>query len=644
MSELEELLAEKRRRELASTGDSDLAALIAERERRRRTQQPKLSRGESVLSGATDAATLGFGDELKGGIDAGVAAFRGQDAGRAYQQSVDASRAYQRRAAEDNPVSYLGGQFGGSLVPGTALLRGGKAVLAGSRSLNALATQRPLVSLIGGGAAGGAVGGGVYGAGAATEGNRLQGAQDGAVSGAAFGAAAGPAFRAAGATVNALAAPLRPAVRAMTPAPLRKPVGEVVDRSLDRMAKRRGLTEEAADQIAQEAEATGRNPLAAQVLGEPGLTRLQANARAPGRSGQMVADAVRGERNQQAARLTKDFDTVLPQASARQATGEIADQFEEASKTLYQPVLAREVDGEKMQAVAAVLQRLPNAVKERAAGVAARLAQAEGSGAQMTSAQQLHLLKRALDDTLSTMRREGLGADEFRAYTRLKRDFLTALDDAIPGYGDARRTWGGISEAREAMEFGQDFLTMRVDELTDYARGLSDAQRRYLEIGIRDRLEQLVSDVGSAPTRTNLAGKLEAGRVQERLRAVLGDRADNLLRRIGAESRDFRDQSRVLPSVNSPTSNVFNDLLDQAASVSPQGNVLMGAANWGWRKATGALLEGKRNRETETLLKRLTPAEIRALRASIRARMDARRTRAVDAVQSGAVGAIGATE
>lgn len=636
MSELAELLAEKRRRELASTDDDELDALLAEQRRRSR---PKRTRAESAISGAADAAGFGFGDELKGGLDAGIAAVQGRDAREAYGRSVADSRRYQAEAQEDNPISYLGGQIAGGFVPGSVAIRGANALVKAGSAGARFAQARPVSSLLVTGASGGAAAGATYGAGTDHE-DRVRGAKEGAAWGLALGAGGGVVFPAVGNLTRPIVQPVANALFRRGASPT-----AMVNRDLQRMAKRRGLTEEVAEEIASEAEQTGRNPTGARVLGEPGLTRLQANARASGKSGQAVENFALAERQQQAQRLAADMDTVLPRASARQATGEIADQFEEASKTLYQPVLAGEVRAESMAKLQSVLARLPDAVTQRVQQVAANLARTEGAdAARMTTAQQAHLIKRALDDVLSTMRREGLGADEFRALTRLKRDLLDAMDEGIEGYRGARQTWGGISEAREAMEVGQDFLTMRVDELTEYAQGLTEAQRRYFEIGIRDRLEQLVSDVGSAPTRTNLAGRLEAGRVQERLKAVLGDRAEGLLKRIGVESRDFRDQSRVLASVNSPTSNVLLDLADQAAAAPSPTNVLASMGRGMWRGVTNVLMEGKRNRETQTLLQKLTPAQIRALRDVIRERMARRRGAASEAIRGGVVGSIGIIE
>ena len=454
--------------------------------------------------------------------------------------------------------------------------------------------------------------------------------------------AAAPAVRAARPAFNALMADRSGSVPRAAGAPPSggSTVRGEVDESLQRMAARARLTPDKLDEIAAQAEATGRNPMTAHVMGEPGLTRLQANARSPGQSGERVAETVRASRQQQAARLATDMDEVLPKASVRQAEGQLADEFENASKSLYQPVLAGEVNMPAMPAVQQVMRRFPPEVVKRAEGVMARLARMEGTDpARLTQAQKLHFMKRALDDTIGSMRREGLGNDEFRAMVGLKRDLLKAMDEAIPGYGSARQTWGGIAEAKEALEEGRNFLSMRTDELTDYASGLTDAQRRYFEIGIRDRMEQLVSDVGSAPTRTNLAGRLEAGRVQERLRAVLGDRAEGFLQRVGAESQTFRDQSRVLPSVNSPTSNVLADLIDQTASMPTPRNALTGGLDMIYRKLTNPLFEAKRNKETERLLQELTPAQIRALRKAIQDNVLRRKKLTNDAVSNAAAGA-----
>lgn len=96
---------------------------------------PGVSLGESAARGAWQGATLGFGDELTGGANAGrldapidelggvtareLAAQNGRALGpdKTYEQVRDEERAKNAAAHDANPGTYTGFQMGGSLVP-----------------------------------------------------------------------------------------------------------------------------------------------------------------------------------------------------------------------------------------------------------------------------------------------------------------------------------------------------------------------------------------------------------------------------------------------------------------------------------------------------------------------------------------------
>jgi hypothetical protein len=83
---------------------------------------------ESLGRGALQGGTLGFSDEIAGGIEAAMDKIRGghEDIGKLYVKHRDESRANNAAAEQANPIAYGGGKLAGTLAP--ALLTGGASV------------------------------------------------------------------------------------------------------------------------------------------------------------------------------------------------------------------------------------------------------------------------------------------------------------------------------------------------------------------------------------------------------------------------------------------------------------------------------------------------------------------------------------
>lgn len=94
-------------------------------------------RDSSLLDPFVQGATFGWADELRGGVQGGLAALQGRDFGTAYNQSVDQSRNaldFQRR---ENPVGSFAAEFAGA-IPTGALAGGqiaGRGATMGARML-----------------------------------------------------------------------------------------------------------------------------------------------------------------------------------------------------------------------------------------------------------------------------------------------------------------------------------------------------------------------------------------------------------------------------------------------------------------------------------------------------------------------------
>lgn len=132
----------------------------------------------SILDPFVQGVTFGWGDEMRGAVQGGLAAAQGGDFGSVYDQTVDESRGALQHERAANPVGSFAAEVTGAIPTGMGL--GGQLVGRGA-SLGA----RALTGL-GVGAAQGAT----YGAGASDEGNRLTGAMVGGATGGIVGAAA----------------------------------------------------------------------------------------------------------------------------------------------------------------------------------------------------------------------------------------------------------------------------------------------------------------------------------------------------------------------------------------------------------------------------------------------------------------------
>lgn len=84
-------------------------------------RQP-LPAGESAIAGATQGATLGFGDELYGAFRGGIKALaRKGPFSDNYEKYRNQNREYNKQAAADNPKSYIGGNLAGGVAVSSLL-------------------------------------------------------------------------------------------------------------------------------------------------------------------------------------------------------------------------------------------------------------------------------------------------------------------------------------------------------------------------------------------------------------------------------------------------------------------------------------------------------------------------------------------
>lgn len=131
----------------------------------------------SILDPFVQGVTFGWGDELRGAVQGGMAAAQGGDFGSVYDQTVDESRNSLDMERRVNPVGSFAAEVAGAIP--TGMVAGGQLAGKGA-SLGARMLSTGAVGL-GQGAA--------YGAGASADDQRGQGAAIGGLTGGAVGAA-----------------------------------------------------------------------------------------------------------------------------------------------------------------------------------------------------------------------------------------------------------------------------------------------------------------------------------------------------------------------------------------------------------------------------------------------------------------------
>lgn len=99
-------------------------------------QKAPISKLESLLRGAKQGATLGFGDEITGAGESALGSL-GLVPDKTYEQARDEARQADRLAQLENPLTYGGGQLAGgvatTLLPGGALLKAGQGAMGAAK-------------------------------------------------------------------------------------------------------------------------------------------------------------------------------------------------------------------------------------------------------------------------------------------------------------------------------------------------------------------------------------------------------------------------------------------------------------------------------------------------------------------------------
>ena len=141
----------------------------------------------------------------------------------------------------------------------------------------------------------------------------------------------------------------------------------------------------------------------------------------------------------------------------------------------------------------------------------------------MPDVRTLDYMKRGLDDVIANEWKNG-SPSRAVALKDTKNMFLKDLDEAVPAYKEARKTYAGDAEMRDALEFGRDKLfknQLSPDALKKELAAMSPAERQMVKVGAA---EDLNNYLGNQARKTNAAQNIfGSGHDQAKIEQLFGD-------------------------------------------------------------------------------------------------------------------------
>lgn len=478
---------------------------------------PPVGHVEGASRAALQGATFGFGDEIKAGADAalaaGGAALRGQPAGaafdRTYQRTVNQERDAIRDYRTEHPVAAFSAELAGGLAGGLGTGAAIRGLPGGARAVQAVQRLGQGSRLAGAAkvVGAGAAAGGLAGVGAATEGNRLRGA----VSGAAFGGATAGVLGGTGKLLGGAVRPFLPLPASGTKAGavVRAVGGQTAeDAALADVRKQLGRAHLTVDDLAAAAKTAHPDEMLLDLGGDAMVSRAGGAVATPSAGSVEIRRALqaRGERMPVLAREATSQAVGRPRENATALAQDLIEQRRQAAAPLYTKAYsAPPVDDPDVLATLALPQF------QEAHARAVRLAALDGvqlppltrevtvAGQKITEqvpqpVQSIDYVKRGLDDLIeSKMRAGAMGRTEARALRQRLADMLGRVDDAVPDYKAARANFAGHSALMDAHEAGLNFLKETGDDLAakwpTLSEGERDMYRRGALAAIEDKLK-----------------------------------------------------------------------------------------------------------------------------------------------------------
>jgi len=550
------------------------------------------AKNRAATLGLLDSLSLGFGDEIAGGIETAVRKVQGDQrpAGEIYTDFRDRVRSGNEEMQQAAPGDYLGGQ----LVGGLASLGAGSGVKAATTILPRIAQ----------GAKSGAAYGAAYGFGS---GDGFQDSLKQSAIGAGTGALVGGAVPVAIAPFSAGAKVARNLV------PGNRSAQGFAAREIAKMAEREGKT---VAQVQAELQQMGKvNPdaMVIDALGESGGRLGRAVVNRGGKGPRELSKAVYNRQLSQNDRITQQVGKQLGDPDSYQKTLDDAiDTLRTNAKPLYEKAYATPINYQQHgPAITRVWSRVPPRLQSSVVSAANDILIAEGKQPKaigavigrgpdgrvtpLPSVEQWDYIKRGLDSVIQAENTKGAAGGMSaigRSLNEVKKDLLKTIDGAVPEFAKARKVYSDDLSVKNALELGRKSFNADAPVLAKTIADLDNASRDTFRIGYARKMADVIDSMG--PGGDAIARLWAAPARQKRLQAVFGNQKNFAQFAEFARGEEQMRKSYNALSGNSTTARQLSDMGDsglggvepllEAGSRLARGDVI-GAAMSGLRKA-----------------------------------------------------------
>lgn len=536
---------------------------------RRESERERMGGLQAFGSGAADAITFGWGDELQGLLFG--------DAAR------DAARQRQERARADQAGWFLGGQVAGSLAGGGVAGIGARGALGAARLASTAARVGPM-GRIGLGALAGGIGGSAYGAGDSSEGNRLQGAADSFLPGAAFGGVGQGAGELLGRVGGAVQRSLSPEARS----------GRMMAEALDRFSPASATPAAAEAQVLQALRSAPDNAMVADVV--PGFTSLVRGAGVrPSAAREELRAAFDARNNAMGERAANDAWQSL-NGTARQDPAQAIERLQDVQRQTAAPIFAevhagRVAPGGVNPSIRELMRRNPALFNDAAS--AARASVFRETGVENPSQEALeamplywHRMLENVQAEVGAVLRQARGPNPMQGprgsrVAEISQDaqrFNAMVRRMLgPRFSEAMDIYSGAARGQEAVQRGYDAVTANLNsldlgELTRWFARASNGEKELMRTGALGRLTDMLENADSGTGRSDVLRSIMRNQGQRRvLETIFGgsDRFNALMRRLDTQRDLFRTSVDAGIGVNSHTADRLAAMNSQQAITQP---------------------------------------------------------------------------
>lgn len=569
---------------------------------------------------------MGWGDEAEAWL-------RSKSGEGTYEQNLAKIRNEYGQYSKENPFVSGVAEFAGGAIPGVAAM-----MIPGGQGAGAAALQRSTMGALARLAAAGAATGAVSGAGSAKEGERGSGAVTGGAIGGTLGVAIPVGLRGSKGAYNWLRERLAPtegliaqrAARTMTgalnEADLTPKDIELImkaDRAMNVPSRVANVNQALADLAETVAQRAGKGTRKI----EKGLQEQRVGSRE--RAYQQTVKGLKpGQYYEDEQRMVKELrDSAKSIYDKAYAAGDVDDP--RVSEVLKHPAFKGFFDKARQiadtEAMAAKLRgedpskyALPEIYKPSgkfdANGV-------EGLElVKLPDVRTLDYIKRGIDATIdSGFRGQGMSTAEASALRDLRKQFVNAIDENVPAYKEARKSYAGDMEVIEAMRTGlKDFGKLDHEQVVKMVSGMSQAEKEAFRTGVaRSLYSKIMDPSGNFNAAQKIIGSPET---QAKLQPLFDNPGQFKLFKsaMERESQLFHQSNRILGGSQTAKRGEMSRALDEESGVGAAiadavtggfWNSLINFSSKGIRNAN--LSEAKADKLAEMLMSK-NPSEVAA--------------------------------